>query len=346
MTISARLIQASEVPSAERAAFARDVLEGLSAEPKHLSCKWFYDARGSELINSIMDLDEYYLTRCEAEVFEQHAVELVRALGDEPFELVDLGAGDGRKTGILIRRFLELGARFEFFSIDISESASRSLAATLAREFPTLAGETLVAEYASGLAWLAERSTKRKLVLFLGSNIGNSSLDGARAFLGELGLALREDDLVLVGADLVKDVDVLRRAYDDSRGLTAAFNLNLLARIDRELGGRFERGRFRFYSTWEPRTSAIESYLVSLAEQEVAIDALGRSFHFGAHEAIHTESSRKYTLAELARLAEVSGFAGEAVFQDRRGWFADVLWRVAKTKGRVLALPQRARARR
>jgi L-histidine Nalpha-methyltransferase len=346
MPIVTRVIQPGEAVVSERAAFARDVLEGLSSKPKRLSCKWFYDARGSELINSIMDLDEYYLTRCEAEVFEEHAAELLRAVGGRRFELVDLGAGDGRKTGILIRRFLDLGAAFEFFSIDISKTASASLATTLSRSFPALSGETLVADYPTGLAALAERSRERRLVLFLGSNIGNSSFEGARAFLRELWLSLDDGDLVLVGADLKKDIETMRAAYDDRRGVTAAFNLNLLARIDRELGGGFDLDRFRFYCTWEPRTSAIESYLVSRIDQTVPIETLGRSFDFEAQEPIHTESSRKYSLGELDELAAAAGFEREGLFRDRRGWFADVLWRVVKTKRRAPAREEPARARR
>ncbi|MCE9593602.1 MAG: L-histidine N(alpha)-methyltransferase [Planctomycetes bacterium] len=346
MPIATRVLQPGDAAVTERAEFAREVLEGLSAKPKHLPCKWFYDARGSELIESIMDLDEYYLTRCEAEIFEEHAAELLRALGKKPFELVDLGAGDGRKTGILIRRFQDLGARFGFFSIDISESASAKLATELSRSFPALHGETLVADYATGLASLAERSRERKLVLFLGSNIGNASFEGARAFLRELWLSLDDGDLVLVGADLKKDVTTLRAAYDDPRGVTAAFNLNLLSRMNRELGGDFDLERFRFYCTWEPRTSAIESYLISQAEQRVTLDAVGRAFDFEAQEAIHTESSRKYSLGELDELALAAGFVREGLFRDRRGWFADALWRVEKTKRRAPTREEPARARR
>lgn len=314
-------------------AFKLDVLAGLSSLHKSVPCKWLYDAQGSRIISAIMDLEEYYLTRCEAEIFELHKQALLDAVGPRAFDLVDLGAGDGRKTAILIDHFARGGADFEFASIDISVSASRELASTLGERFPSLRGTTLIGEYATGLAWLAQRSARRKLVLFLGSNIGNFAPGEARAFLRELWLALSPGDLVLIGFDLRKDVERMRLAYDDSRGVTAAFNLNLLARINRELGGDFDLDRFRFHCGWEPRSGAIESYLISTCDQDVTIGGLGRTFHFEAWEALHTESSRKYAPSAIDELARSCGFEIAATYFDRYRWFVDALFEVIKTPG-------------
>ncbi len=344
MAIGHRRLSASAVPQGEFNAFARDALEGLSAAPKRLPCKWLYDARGSELIAEIMDLEEYDLTRAETEIFEAHKGAIAEAFGSEPFNLVDLGAGDGRKTGILIREFLARGANFEFYSIDISEAASRALARSISTEFPTLGGSTLVAEYGTGLAWLANETQRRNLVLFLGSNIGNSNFEEARGFVRELWLALEDGDRVLIGFDARREIERMVRAYDDSKGITAAFNLNLLARMNRELAADFQLDRFRFYCTWEPRSSAIESYLVSLVDQTVSIGALKKQFAFEAGEAIHTESSRKYTRSDIERLATDGGFASEALLTNSGRTFVDALWRVEKAARKSRARERGARS--
>ena len=311
--------------------FALAVLQGLSERPKRLSSQYFYDARGSELFARIMDVPQYYLSDCEREILDTHHEDITGAVCCEPFDLVDLGAGDGRKTRLLLEPLLERGIDVRYVPIDISEPAIASLVDTLATELPQLKVQGLVSEYTDGLRWLhAQPDARRKLVLFLGSNIGNFGKPAARGVLRRLWSALVDGDRVLIGFDLKKDIDLLLGAYNDPQGVTSAFNLNLLSRINGELGGNFDVDRFRHFGTYSVSSGAMESYLVSLDEQEVFIDALNTGFHFQPWEPIHTEYSYKYLPRDITALANATGFVIEGSFQDRREWFTDSLWRVSK----------------
>ncbi len=311
--------------------FALDVLQGLSERPKRLSSRYFYDARGSALFARIMDVAQYYPTASEREILDTHHDEISRVVRREPFDLVDLGAGDGRKTRLLLEPLLAAGADVRYVPIDISEPAIGELVASLSHDLPGLQVQGLVSEYTDGLRWLhAQPDARRKLVLFLGSNIGNFNKPQARGFLRRLWAALVDGDRVLIGFDLKKDIDLLLAAYNDPQGVTSAFNLNLLERINRELGGTFDVDRFRHFGTYNVFSGAMESYLVSLDEQEVFIGNLNTSFHFEPWEPIHAEYSYKYLATDIAALAGATGFVIEGNFSDRRGWFTDSLWRVAK----------------
>lgn len=252
--------------------FALDVLHGLSERPKRLPSRWIYDQHGSQLFSDICELDEYYPTRCEAEILHAHAADIVSAAG-QPLDIIDLGAGDGRKTSILLQG--AEGARY--VPIDISESAMRGLIAAMRQRHPGLAVSGIIGEYFDSLNWLSTRSGRRSLVLFLGSNIGNFSKVQARVFLRQLWEALNPGDLVLIGWDLKKDIDLLIDAYNDAKGVTARFNTNLLARINRELGGEFNLDQFRHYATYDVYSGAIESYIVSMVRQTVAVRSLRTS---------------------------------------------------------------------
>lgn len=333
MTPGYRVLDAQMLSSLRdlRREFALDVLTGLSETPKRLSSKHLYDETGSRLFQRIMDCRAYYPTRCEREILTQDGPRMVEPLLDRPFNLVDLGAGDGRKTRILLEHLRAVGADVRYVPIDISEAAMRGLVATVRRDLPEIEVDGLVCDYAEGLLWLGSRAEERAhLVLFLGSNIGNFDRPRARAHLRRLWSALRPGDRVLVGFDLKKDIELLLEAYNDPEGLTAAFNLNLLARINRELGGDFDRRRFRHFATYNVFSGAMESYLVSLAEQRVRIEHLQQTFRFKPWEPIHTEYSYKYLDTDILALAEATGFAVEANFHDERGWFVDSLWRVEK----------------
>ena len=261
--------------------FAYDVLVGLSERPKRLSSRYFYDDEGSRLFQQIMDSPEYYLTDAEREILETRAADILRRSMGEPFDLVDLGAGDGAKTCILLEHLLESGADVRYVPIDISEGAMRSLADSLLSRLPGLKMSGLVSEYVDGVHWLGAHAEGRaKLVLFLGSNIGNFNAGQARAFLRRLWSSLEEGDRVLMGFDLKKDIDRLLGAYNDKRGITARFNLNLLARINRELGANFDLDKFRNFGTYDVFSGAMESYLVSLEEQQVFVPAVAQKFHF------------------------------------------------------------------
>lgn len=313
-----------------RAQFAEHVLVGLSEEPKRLSSRFFYDADGSELFAAITDLEEYYPTRCEAEILTAHAEQILKPLGGRPFNLIDLGAGDGRKTAILLEAALRLGLSVRYVPIDISEGAMAGLVAAMGERFPTLPIGGLVSEYGDGVRWLGHQSGRENLVLFLGSNIGNFDKPASRGFLRRLWGALNPGDRVLVGFDLKKDIEALLAAYNDRAGATAAFNLNLLHRINRDLGADFDVGRFKHYATYGVMSGAIESYLVSLHAQTVHVAAVGDSFTFQPWEPIHTEYSYKYLDSDIDSLCTHGGFIDEGRFYDAQRWFCDALWRVER----------------
>jgi dimethylhistidine N-methyltransferase len=315
----------------ERDAFALDVLVGLSTPRKSLPSRYFYDERGSELFREITRLPEYYPTRCEYEILERHRSTIAGYIGREPFNLVEMGAGYSEKTVMLLEYLSAAGFDFRYVPIDISEDAMHSLIGLLNGQLPHLEVEGLVTEYRNGLKWLNRRSPRRNLVLFLGSSIGNFTHPEACVFMRNLWNGLNNDDLVLIGFDLKKDIDLLLRAYNDSRGVTREFNLNLLHRINRELGGRFDVRRFRHFGTYDVFSGAMESYLVSNEQQSVFIELIGRSFSFEAWEPIHTEYSYKYLPADIEQLAGETGFDIQDNFFDSRRWFTDSIWRVRKS---------------
>lgn len=311
--------------------FAYDTLVGLSERPKRMPSKYFYDDAGSRYFQRIMDLPEYYPTRCETEILKEHVAAMTAPIASRPFNLVDLGAGDGKKTMIVIEHLRSIGADFVYVPIDISEGAMRQLVGTIRERMPGVRVEGLVSEYAEGVHYLGrEHGDRKNLVLFLGSNIGNFSIVQARAFLRRLWSVLREGDYALIGFDLKKDIEVLLAAYNDRQGVTAEFNLNLLRRMNRELGADFDVSTFRHYGTYNVFSGAMESYLVSLEPQIVRIGALEQSFAFDAWEPLHTEYSYKYLRSDVQALARDTGFASDASFEDSRGWFVDALWRVVK----------------
>jgi len=314
---------------ASQRAFADDVLIGLSETPKHIPSTWFYDDTGSRLFQEITDQAVYYPTACEREIFEAHGGEILAPLADAPLDVVDLGAGDGQKTRLLLDHLVGRDADVRYVPIDISEKAMDHLVGDMGRRYTGMPILGLVGEYFDSLRWLGEQSGRRKLVLFLGSNIGNFVTPRARAFLRRLRNALDPDDRVLIGFDLKKDIEVLLDAYNDPGGVTAAFNLNLLARINRELGGDFDLDTFRHFATYDVISGAMKSYLVSKTEQTVHIERLRDRFHFDAWEPLHTEYSYKYLDGDISSLARHGGFLEEARFYDDRRWFADALWRVS-----------------
>ena len=310
--------------------FALEVLTGLSENPKRLQSKYFYDDEGSRLFQQIMALPEYYLTRCERDILTQRRQDIAGHIAAQPFLLVELGAGDGQKTRILIDHFLHRRLSFTYVPVDISEGAMQTLTTTLSREFPQLDADGVVAEYFDGLKWLSAQTDHRKLVLFLGSNIGNFNRPQAKHFLRSLWNSLNDGDIVLIGFDLKKDIDLMLKAYNDSRGITAAFNFNLLKRINRELGGDFDIGKFRFYASYDVFSGAIESYLVSLEAQTVPIKSIGQSFRFKPWEPIHMEYSYKFLPSDIEELAQETGYTILQHLTDPQGYFSDSIWRVNK----------------
>ncbi len=321
-----------DIPQSFGRTFALDVLEGLSQRPKRIDPVYLYDEKGSKLFQQITTLNEYYLTQCEHEILTLHMEEISQSLARQAFNLIELGAGDGRKTVLLIEHLIRKNLDFEYITLDISPESINDLSFMLEEMFPSarLKVTGIIAEYFDGLKWLAERSSSRNLILFLGSNIGNFEYPKAQKFLRHLWDCLKPDDQLLVGFDLKKDFEILNNAYNDSGGITREFHLNLLDRINRELDGDFDREKFLYYSGYDVITGAVESYLVSKERQEVFIRKLNKIFPFEAWEPIHTESSYKYLESEIACLAAETGFQVEKDFFDSRRFFVDSLWRVKK----------------
>ena len=310
--------------------FASDVLVGLSMTPKRLSSRYFYDERGSRLFQKIMELPEYYLTACEFDILRSKKEKISAFIEEESFNLVELGAGDGRKTSIILEHFLEKKLIFKYIPVDISEAAMMTLMNLLNTKFPQLISKGIVAEYFNGLKWLNYMSSHKNMVLFLGSNLGNFDKAHARAFLHNLWNVLNNDDLVMIGFDLKKDINLMLKAYNDKEGITAEFNLNLLRRINQKLGGNFDLKKFLFHSSYDVFTGAMESYLVSKEKQTVVIKGISQSFSFEAWEPIHTEYSYKYLESDIQELAAETGFVIEKQLYDSKKYFVDSIWRVQK----------------
>lgn len=310
-------------------AFAEEVLAGLNTRPRHLSSKWFYDATGDKLFQHIMAMPEYYLTNSEKEIYQQCGPELLRAIGDRPFDLIELGAGDGSKTQYLIDGFIASGAKFTYRPIDISANAIELLGDLVRVQWPNLAYAPLNGDYFAALDRLGSTSNGTgRLVLFPGANIGNFSPKEAVGFLRHLREFLRPGDLMLTGFDLKKNPDTILAAYDDPAGHTADFNLNLLRRINTELGGDFNLLQWRHWESYNPLTGAARSFLVSRTDQKVTLRSLDQTFQFDAWEAISVEISQKYSKREIESLAEDAGFTHVRHFLDKKGLFSDSLWRV------------------
>ncbi|CAN5500580.1 L-histidine N(alpha)-methyltransferase [soil metagenome] len=314
--------------STELTQFAADVLAGLSSSPKSLSSKYFYDDEGTRLFQEIMKLPEYYLTGCEHEIFSEQADAIYRSFanGSGGFDLIELGAGDGTKTAILIDHFLDQTKDLSYSPIDISQEALDFLLLKFTTEFPTLRITTQQGDYFRILESLKKDPARRKILLFLGSNIGNFSRNQALTFFRHLREVMNDDDLLFIGFDLQKDPHVIVPAYDDPAGVTAAFNLNLLKRINRELGGNFDIDKFTHYANYRPTEGSARSFLISREKQSVHIAAIDRTFEFDQWEAVFMEISQKYSLKMISELAAESGFAIKQNFFDGRKYYCDSLW--------------------
>lgn len=319
---------AAPLPAAENPAFAQDVLQGLAKSPKRLSSQYFYDGVGSRLFQQIMDLPEYYLTRAETAIFrhQQQAI-IAQFPTNAAFNLVDLGAGDAAKTKILLRALGRQGTLFTYIPIDISADALQGLSQSLAQELPDLPVQPLAGDYFKSLEQLGQ-SEGRQVVLFLGSNVGNFPPAEIVVFLKKLRQFLRPGDQALIGFDLKKDPHLIRRAYDDATGVTAAFNFNLLHRINHTFGGNFDVNYFQHFAEYDPVSGEMRSYLISTRAQDVVLPGLNATFHFEAWETVQTESSYKFSAAEIQHLAREADFQLRTVFTDPNQYFADVLFDV------------------
>jgi len=303
------------------ATFADDVRSGLGTRPMSLSPKYFYDDLGSALFEAITRLPEYYLTRVERDLLATYGREIAGALPG-PLELVELGSGSALKTRVLIDAILERQPALTYHPIDISADAVTESSLALVGAYETLRVLAYASDYFPLLREKRLVTHARVLALFLGSNIGNFEPDEARELLRLLAAARHPGDGLLIGYDLKKDPSILELAYDDPTGVTSAFNKNLLARINRELGGDFDLGAFRFAARWNERCGAVRSCLISERAQCVRIPASGLTIDFTAGEEIHTESSYKFTREDIVAIAASCGYTEQKTYTDAGGRYA------------------------
>ena len=310
------------------ATFGEDVRRGLTAIPKTLAAKYFYDDLGSSLFEAITRLPEYYLTRVERDLLATYGREIVASFG-EPLELLELGSGSATKTRIIIEAILEKQKALKYHPIEISPDALMESSLALIASHESLVVQAYAADYFSLLRQRELATQDRVLALYLGSNIGNFEPHAARTLLELLASALKTGDGLLVGYDLKKDATILEAAYDDPTGVTSAFNKNLLGRINREFDGDFDLHQFRFTAKYDPVRGCIDSFLVSMKKQQVALRGLNLNVPFAEGEPIHTESSYKFTPAEIVALAQRCGFIEKKTFTDAAGRYALSLLLVA-----------------
>lgn len=312
--------------------FALDVLLGLSEKPKRIPSKYLYDDEGTRLFQKISRLPEYDIAHGENQLLRAIASAFPGIIPDKELDIIELGPGDGSKSELLLSGLKEADVSFEYFPVDISSEAMRLLEGNL-ETYPV---HGIVSDYVEGLRYLRAQSGRRQLVLFLGSNIGNFKPDQARNFLRMVWNSLRMDDYLMVGFDLKKDIPRLNKAYNDSEGFTRDFNMNILHRMNRELGGNFNTRFFRHYGFYNPVLGAMESFLISLQDHEVYIRELKETFHFAALEPIHLEYSYKFSARDIEDLAEETGYVILHNFKDSDRQFMESLWQVKKRGPRLI----------
>ncbi len=309
--------------------FEEEVYQGLTGFPKHLSSKYFYDAQGDKLFQDIMNMPEYYLTDSEFEILDTHKGRIAQWFSSEKgrFNLIELGAGDGKKTKILLKHLVSDNVSFTYKPIDISQNVLNQLERSLHKELPNLNIEPLQGTYFEALADINSDNGARKVILFLGSNIGNLLHPQAIDFLKSVQKLMNEDDLFFVGFDQKKNPQTILDAYNDKTGITEAFNKNVLTRINRELKANFDLEKFLHWEVYDPETGTAKSYLVSKEQQSVCIDKLNLKVDFKPWETIHTEISQKYDDEVVNWLAEKAGLQIVAQFSDQGHLYKDYLFK-------------------
>lgn len=308
--------------------FAQDVQNGLSSKPKFLSSKFIYDQKGDKLFQDIMNMPEYYLTNCEFNIIKKHTSLIAEYFnGKGGFDLIELGAGDGRKTKVLLRHLAEKNYTFDYCPVDISQHSLDELESSLKNEIPEISVKTLQGSYFKILESLADYNTRKKAIMVLGSNIGNLRHDKAIAFLKNIQQAMSDEDMLFMGFDQKKNPETILNAYNDPAGITDRFNKNLLVRINSELDANFDVESFKHWETYNPETGTAKSFLVSLEEQEVAINELNLNIHFKAWESIHTEISQKYDDEVVEWLADEAGLKIEEFFMDDQAYYKNYIFK-------------------
>jgi dimethylhistidine N-methyltransferase len=315
-------ISLPKLPVIASSPVAVEVLNGLTERPKTLSPWLFYDQKGSQLFEEITELPEYYVTRTERQILAEHAEEIVAAAaGGRDLSMIELGAGTATKTGLLLNAAVGLQGSVIYYPIDVSESALEEARTRLEAELPEVIVEPIVADYTEGMRQNSASHPGRKLVLYIGSSIGNFSPADALEVLRGVRAQLLPGDCLLLGTDMVKDVDTLLAAYDDAAGVTARFNKNILVRINRELDANFNPKLFRHRARWNEEHKRIEMHLESLLAQKIALRALDTQVRFALGETIHTENSYKFTDERATALLTRAGFKLRRQWTDANHWF-------------------------
>ena len=309
--------------------FAKDIRDGLLAIPKRLSSKYFYDEQGDKLFQKIMEMPEYYLTDAEFEILSSHKQTIVDRfeLGAKNINLIELGAGDGKKTKILLEHMIRRNISFKYTPIDISQNALDSLEESIENELPEVTVSPRQGSYFEVLKHLSTLNGSRKVILFLGSNIGNLLHPDAVEFLTQLREVMTDDDLLFIGFDQKKDPQRILDAYNDTTGITEAFNKNILSRINHELGGNFNLDHFKHWEVYDPETGTAKSYLVSIKQQNVRINSLDIEVSFNPWETIHTEISQKYDDEVVHWLAGKAGLSVSAIFSNQDKGYKDYIFK-------------------
>ena len=311
--------------------FAKNVENGLADIPKHISPKFFYDKIGSKLFEEICDQPEYYLNRIEAQILKKSASQIIDILDEKAISVIELGNGNSQKTRILLRPFLANWKNVSYFPIDVSLKMLKKSIRDLSREYSNLRIFGVCSDYVKGLIKINEfmkfkkNIPDKRLIIFLGSSIGNFDPKEASAFLYSLSKYIRNDDALLIGFDLEKDKSILEKAYNDKKGITSQFNLNVLSRINKELDGGFELSSFEHKSFYNLHEHRIEMHLESKLDQKVRIGAIGKEFHFKEGETIHTENSYKYSKNRLYVLVKNAGLQVIANFTDPKNQYSLIL---------------------
>ena len=293
--------------------FAKEVARGLNDKQKHISPKFFYDKTGSRLFEEICMQPEYYLNRIESQILKNSVDEILKIIGGQEISVIELGNGNSLKTRILLGPFLAKLKLVSYFPIDVSLKMLKKSITDLFREYANLQIYGICSDYVSGIVKINEfmklkrKIPNKKFIIFLGSSIGNFDPKDAMDFLHSIARCVRKDDLLLIGIDLEKDKSILDRAYNDKNGITAKFNFNVLARINRELEGEFNISNFEHKSFYNTHKHRIEMHLESKLDQQVRIGAIGKMFYFKKGETIHTENSYKYSLPRLNKLVKKAG---------------------------------------
>jgi len=300
--------------------FADEISFSLNQSSKFIHPKFFYDKKGSELFEKICDLSEYYPTRTEISILKKFKDELPKFLNDS-FRLVELGSGSSVKTRLILDVLNQLQEKIEYFPIDISEILTES-SSLLQRDYDNLFITGIIDTYEGGLEFLKNYDDKKNLIIFLGSSFGNFTPDDGKVFLKKINSTMKDDDLFLIGLDLVKDKMILENAYDDSQGITARFNLNVLSRLNNELNANFNLNNFAHHALYNENEQRIEMYLKSLVSQSVIIPKSNISLTLKKNELIHTEHSYKFQLSQIRKLMHQTGFNIENIWLDENNYFA------------------------